>query len=178
MDVPTFLKRGAAVALCGALLAQPCLVAVSQAKDSTVLYTVNCGTPDPSVVPSGYSLGACQSRVDQAWGEDGETGYSWGYFSGDPYSVLVGTGSDATDLTKTSWYLSDQGEFVEETAGIEYHFQLPEDCTKVEVTVGVSDGDYIEILSGLEPGEIVVSRTENTTLMEQMMGMMGGGGGS
>lgn len=70
-------------------------------------------------------------------GGDRETGYSWGYFSGDPYSVLVGTGSDATDLTKTSWYLSDQGEFVEETAGIEYHFQLPEDCTKVEVTVGV-----------------------------------------
>lgn len=137
MGVQKFLKRGAAVALCGALLAQPCLVAVSQAKDSTVLYTVNCGTPDPSVVPNGYSLGACQSRVDQAWGEDGETGYSWGYFSGDPYSVLVGTGSDATDLTKTSWYLSDQGEFVEETAGIEYHFQLPEDCTKVEVTVGV-----------------------------------------
>lgn len=68
MGVQKMLKRGAAVALCGALLAQPCLVAVSQAKDSTVLYTVNCGTPDPSVVPNGYSLGACQSRVDQAWG--------------------------------------------------------------------------------------------------------------
>ncbi len=47
-----------------------------------------------------------------------------------------------------------------------------------EVTLGRNDDDYIEILSGLEPGEIVVSRTENTTLMEQMMGMMGGGGGS
>ena len=47
-----------------------------------------------------------------------------------------------------------------------------------EVTLGRNDDDYIEILSGLEPVEIVVSRTENTTLMEQMMGMMGGGGGS
>ncbi len=53
------------------------------------------------------------------------------------------------------------------------------DYTKLEertVTLGRNDENYIEILSGLSEGEVVVHKTEVTSLYEQMMGMGMGGG--
>lgn len=50
------------------------------------------------------------------------------------------------------------------------------DYTRLEervVTLGRNDDNYIEILSGLNEGETVVSKTQVTSLMEQMMGAMG-----
>ena len=46
-------------------------------QDGDTLDLVNCATTDPSVVPSGYDMGSCQSNVDQEYGQD-STGYSWG----------------------------------------------------------------------------------------------------
>lgn len=43
-----------------------------------------------------------------------------------------------------------------------------------EVTLGRNDENYIEILSGLEEGETVVYKMSYTSLMEQMIGSMGG----
>ena len=51
------------------------------------------------------------------------------------------------------------------------------DYTRLEerpVTLGRNDENYIEILSGLEEGETVVYKMSYTSLMEQMMGGMGG----
>lgn len=137
MNTGKMVKRGAAVLLSAALLAQPFVsFAASGDGEPEVLYTVNCATTDPSVVPEGYAMGACQSKVDQALAED-STGYSWGYLSGDPYSELIRTGEDPAAMTATSWYLSDGWIAEEENAGIRYNFQLPEDVEKVQVTVGV-----------------------------------------
>ena len=34
-----------------------------EVQDGDTLYLVNCATTDPSVVPSGYDMGMCQSNV-------------------------------------------------------------------------------------------------------------------
>lgn len=47
-----------------------------------------------------------------------------------------------------------------------------------EVTLGRNDDTYIEILSGLSEGETVVHKTQVTSIMEQMMGAMGGQSGT
>ena len=137
MNVSKNIKRGAAILLSTALLAQPLMgLAVSPEEEEQVLYTVNCATDDPSIVPEGYEMGICQSKVDQRLAED-STGYTWGYLSGNPNSELVGTGEDPTSMTANSWYLSDTWIAEEEDSGIRYDFQLPEDTKQVEVTVGV-----------------------------------------
>ena len=61
-----------------------------------VLYTVNCGTPDPSVIPNQDSerLGLLQSNVDQEYGEDPETGITWGRNPANEYSQAVNSGDD------------------------------------------------------------------------------------
>lgn len=43
------------------------------------------------------------------------------------------------------------------------------------LTLGRSDGDYIEVTDGLSEGDVILVSTATTSLMEQMMG--GGGGG-
>ena len=57
-----------------------------------VLYTVNCGTPDPSVVPNQDQerMGLFQSNVDQAFGADTGTGAEWGRKPNDAYSSPCG----------------------------------------------------------------------------------------
>ena len=60
MNTGKMVKRGAAVLLSAALLAQPFVsFAASGDGEPEVLYTVNCATTDPSVVPEGYAMGAC-----------------------------------------------------------------------------------------------------------------------
>ncbi len=106
----------------------------SEFQDGDTLYLVNCATTDPSVVPSGYDMGSCQSNVDQEYGQD-STGYSWGYDKKD----LSGKtdGSSPSDLTSSSWYISDGAVYDEATSGIKYEFDLPEGVDSVEVTAGV-----------------------------------------
>ena len=106
----------------------------SEFQDGDTLYLVNCATTDPSVVPSGYDMGSCQSNVDQEYGQD-STGYSWGYDEKD----LSGKtdGSSPSDLTSSSWYISDGAVYDEATSGIKYEFDLPEGVDSVEVTAGV-----------------------------------------
>lgn len=59
--------------------------------------------------------------------------------------------------------------------------QPSSEYVSVEVTVGVSDGDYIEILSGLQEGDVVAYIATNTSgsmggmMMGGMPGGMGGG---
>ena len=105
-----------------------------EAQDGDTLYLVNCATTDPSVVPSGYDMGMCQSNVDQEYGQD-STGYSWGYDEND----LSGKtdGSSPSDLTSSSWYISAGAVYDEATSGIKYEFDLPEGVDSVEVTAGV-----------------------------------------
>ena len=105
-----------------------------EVQDGDTLYLVNCATTDPSVVPSGYDMGSCQSNVDQEYGQD-STGYSWGYDEND----LSGKtdGSSPSDLTSSSWYISAGAVYDEATSGIKYEFDLPEGVDSVEVTAGV-----------------------------------------
>ena len=103
--------------------------------EDELLYLVNCATTDPTVVPGGYDgMGVCQSNVDQKYGED-STGYSWGYDEAD----LTGKkdGSSPSDMSSSSWYISDGAVYDEETSGIKYEFDLPEGVDSVEVTAGV-----------------------------------------
>ena len=105
-----------------------------EVQDGDTLYLVNCATTDPSVVPSGYDMGMCQSNVDQEYGQD-STGYSWGYDEND----LSGKtdGSSPSDLTSSLWYISAGAVYDEATSGIKYEFDLPEGVDSVEVTAGV-----------------------------------------
>ena len=109
-------------------------VPAQAAENDELLYLVNCGTKDSSVVPNGYSMGTSQSNVDQEYGED-STGYTWGYDSQD--LTAKKDDSDPSDMSSSSWYISDGAVYDEETSGIKYHFELPEDVDSVEVTAGV-----------------------------------------
>uniref|UniRef100_UPI0006D22202 hypothetical protein n=1 Tax=Clostridium sp. NkU-1 TaxID=1095009 RepID=UPI0006D22202 len=71
------------------------------AANDYILYLVNCGTPDPSVVPTGYKLGLMQSVVDQMYGKDSVKKNLWGYAEADAYSAMDRNGSDAADITGT-----------------------------------------------------------------------------
>lgn len=53
---------------------------------------------------------------------------------------------------------------------------VPAGYRMVEVVLGKSDDDYIEVVEGLSPDDEVAVNTATTSIMEQMMGMGGGGG--
>lgn len=108
------------------------------AANDNVLYLVNCGTPDATVVPDGYTLGLYQSNVDQEYAVDAETGLSWGHEPNDENSVIVNGGSDATSITGSYIYMADSNvTFVQDVSGFKYKFQLPERVNQdYVVTVG------------------------------------------
>ena len=105
----------------------------SDIQDGDMLYLVNCATTEPAVVPDGYEMGSCQTKVDQEYGED--DGYAWGYDKQD----LSGKqdGSSPSDMQSSSWYISDGAVYDETTSGIKYQFDLPEGVDSVDVTAGV-----------------------------------------
>lgn len=125
-------------------------------QDGEVLYLVNCATTDSSVVPDGYEMGSCQTNVDQKYGED--SAYSWGYDSQD----LKGKSDDSSpsDMTSSSWYISDEAVYDETTSGIKYQFDLPEGVDSVDVTAGVfipqwwTDREVVIELEGEETGSL------------------------
>ena len=94
-----------------------------------VLYTVNCGTPDPSVVPNPESerMGLLQSNVDQEYGEDPETGITWGRNPANEYSQPLNSGDDATDIGNSFIYMSESAQFDKYKSSLGYSFEVPTD---------------------------------------------------
>ena len=83
------------------------------AANDYVLYTVNCGTPDPSVIPNPESerMGLLQSSVDQAYGKDARTGRTWGRDGDTEHSIAVNYEGDATDIGNSFIYMSESAVF-------------------------------------------------------------------
>lgn len=98
--------------------------------NDNVLYTVNCGTPDASVVPNQDSerMGLMQSSVDQEYGEDAGTGTVWGRDAANEYSKAVNSGSDATDIGNSFIYMSDEVQFDQYKSALGYSFEVPADA--------------------------------------------------
>lgn len=92
-----------------------------------VLYTVNCGTPDPTVVPNQDSerMGLLQSKVDQEYGTDEETGTVWGCDPETEFSKAMPSGDDATDIGNSFIYMSSQVQFDKYKSGLGYSFEVP-----------------------------------------------------
>ena len=108
-----------------------------------VLYTVNAGTPDATVVPVGEKLGLLQSNVDQVYGADAKTTARWGYAPADANSEMIKTGSSAVDAAESSMYLAETVTFDSEKSGLRYSFEVPSlagiegmEENDFEVTVG------------------------------------------
>lgn len=102
-------------------------VAVSKAileKNNYVLYTVNCGTPDPYEVPGGEVMGLLQSSVDQEYGKDAKTKAMWGYAPADKNSEAVRVGTDAEDSGLSYLGMSDMVTFDKEKSGLRYAFEV------------------------------------------------------
>ncbi|WP_086312393.1 hypothetical protein A5821_000119 [Enterococcus sp. 7F3_DIV0205] len=92
-----------------------------------VLYSVNAGTPDPSVVPKTEKMGLLQSNVDQKFEKDSKTGMTWGADPDNDYSVMLKSGNDATDIGESFVYMSDKVTFDKEKSMLGYSFELPKE---------------------------------------------------
>ncbi|MDD3277300.1 MAG: family 43 glycosylhydrolase [Lachnospiraceae bacterium] len=98
------------------------------AANDYVLYTVNCGTPDSSVMPNENSerMGLLQSSVDQAYGEDPVTGNTWGCDLATEFSEAKKSGDDATDIGNSFVYMSDGVQFDKYKSSLGYSFEVPQ----------------------------------------------------
>ncbi|MCD8049046.1 MAG: HlyD family efflux transporter periplasmic adaptor subunit [Clostridia bacterium] len=54
------------------------------------------------------------------------------------------------------------------------NIKMYDEQQQVEVTIGISDDDYVEITSGLSVGQVVVTTESTSSSSSSMMGMMGG----
>ncbi|WP_373264351.1 carboxypeptidase regulatory-like domain-containing protein [Hungatella hathewayi] len=93
-----------------------------------VLYTVNCGTPDPTVLPNSNTekMGLLQSNVDQEYGKDPETGSTWGRNPDHEYSKALKQGEDAYDIGNSFIYMDEDAVFDKDKSRLGYSFELPE----------------------------------------------------
>ncbi len=98
-------------------------------KNNYVLYTANCGTPDPYRIPNKESerLGLLQSSVDQKLGEDSVTGYTWGRDADTEFAkaAVYGDG-DAVDIGNSFIYMSGDITFDKEKTALGYTFEVPD----------------------------------------------------
>ncbi|MCR5657597.1 MAG: family 43 glycosylhydrolase [Butyrivibrio sp.] len=102
-----------------------------------ILYLVDAGSKDTSVIPKGYKLGLYQSVTDKVYGTDPGTGYKWGYAEDDANSIRAINGSTNGSITDTCIYMSDSIEFVEGKSGFRYTFELPtREDNYYDVTLG------------------------------------------
>lgn len=111
------------------------------AANDYVLYTANCGTPDPSVVPNAEweRMGVLQSNVDQEYGVDAETGTTWGCNAPTEYSEALKHGDNAADSGDSFRYMSDGVQFDKYKSSLGYSFQVP----KAEKTIeGIEPNTY------------------------------------
>lgn len=113
------------------------------AANDYVLYTVNCGTPDASVLPNPDSerMGLFQSKFDQAFGVDKEAGMAWGYNAANDYSSVKKSAENATDIGESFIYMSDGDEvtFDKYKSSLGYSFQVPETDETIE---GIEPNTY------------------------------------
>ncbi|QIB57137.1 family 43 glycosylhydrolase [Blautia producta] len=95
--------------------------------NDNVLYTVNCGTPDPSVIPNEESerMGLMQSSVDQEYGIDAQTNTIWGRDAENEYSKAASSSSDAVDIGNSFIYMSEEAQFDIYKSGLGYSFEVP-----------------------------------------------------
>ncbi|MDL4843160.1 Ig-like domain-containing protein [Aquibacillus rhizosphaerae] len=116
-----------------------------------ILYFVNVGDPTPSTVEGTDKLGIYSSATEQMYGEDAETGNTWGLVT----ETTVASVNDDSNKYGTFRYYN--GEQTRDKA-IEYKFELPEG--DYDITLGfknpwsgrsvniisedenISDGDY------------------------------------
>ena len=105
------------------------------AANNYVLYLANAGSSDVTSVPADSNMGLYQGSLDQAYAEDSETGYSWGYVEDATYSATA-RGGDTT-LKGSYRYQSDKITYEAGKSGIDYRFELPEG--NYEVTVGIDN---------------------------------------
>lgn len=108
-------------------------------ENDNVLYTVNCGTPDPTVVPNQDSerMGVLQSNMDQEYGVDEAAGTTWGRNPANEYSDAVNNGDDASDIGNSFIYMSDSVTFDKYKSALGYSFEVPD--TPVE---GLEEDTY------------------------------------
>lgn len=109
------------------------------AANDYVLYTVNCGTFDATVVPNQESerMGLLQSRVDQDYGADAETGMMWGCDPANEYSQAVKHAENATDIGYSYLYMSDSVNFDKDKSALGYSFEVPSE--KID---GIEENTY------------------------------------
>ena len=105
------------------------------AANNYVLYLANAGTSDVTSVPADSNMGLYQGSLDQAYAEDSDTGYSWGYVEDAAYTATA-RGGDTT-LKGSYRYQSDKITYEAGKSGIDYRFELPEG--NYEVTVGIDN---------------------------------------
>lgn len=136
-------------------------VAISKSileKNNYVLYTVNCGTPDPFEVPGGEVMGLLQSKVDQEYGADAKTKAVWGCAPADENSAAVKGGDDAEDSGLSYIYMSDKVKYDKEKSGLRYAFETLAPSDSYE---GILKTSYDVTVSFKNPWS---SRTVNISL--------------
>lgn len=158
------------------------------AANDYVLYTVNCGTPDPSVIPNPESerMGLLQSSVDQAYGKDARTGRTWGRDGDTEHSIAVNYEGDATDIGNSFIYMSESAVFDMDKSCLGYSFEIPEeklagiDSDTFEVTVAFKhpwdwrsvdvslEGNVVEAGIGLDKNAWV-ARTYQTEVTDGVL---------
>ena len=131
-------------------------IPVAAAKDSTakqgltketiadnnyVLYTANCGTSDPTVVPNPGQerMGLLQSSVDQAYGKDSVTGRTWGLSPDTEYSVAKKHADNADDMGYSYVYMGEEATFDKYKSTLGYDFEVFDDGEKIE---GIKSDTY------------------------------------
>ena len=111
------------------------------AENDYVLYTANCGTSDPTVVPNEgiERMGLLQSSVDQDYGEDPETGRTWGLSPDTEYSIAEKHADDATDIGNSFVYMSESSTFDKYKSTLGYDFEVFDENEKIE---GIKSDTY------------------------------------
>jgi hypothetical protein len=105
-------------------------VELNSTSTSTLMYYVDCGDANPSVLEDGEVLGSMQSNEEQPYGTDAVTNNKWGYIA-DDNSTWARTDGD---------YFNTLRQYNGNTAGkgLHYKFDIP-------------NGDYNVTLGFLEP---------------------------
>lgn len=135
-----------------------------EAAPPTNAHPSGAGTPSAEAVPGGKT--ASQGRENRAEGEHTEHGEQAGNERPNkaerPEGDVPGNSADFEGIT------------IPVGRGKRYVVPKTAEYTEVTVETGISDDDYIEILSGLEEGDLVI--VESTSDRQNAFGMMGMGG--
>ena len=111
------------------------------AANDNVLYIANCGTSDPTVVPNANTtcMGLLQSSVDQNYGEDPETGRTWGLSPDTEYSIAKKHADNATDIGYSFVYMGTEAKFDKYKSTLGYDFEVFDENEKID---GIKSDTY------------------------------------